>query len=355
MLPEGSLLGALKRRARRLKLLCFDGYPKIGKDIRSLAGRQTPVLAVSLAVFVLFSATWLLSRAEATAPTPGDRVAPLTWQEDQPSAEAAVASVPSSEVAKGDLAAGAQQAVTPLVGPLPNEAATPAPAESGPQATPTAEPQAQAAVPPAPQPSNEPTQRPSAPARTLTSRDGQQPRVGLQAGHWRRAEAPAPFKTNTGASGGGKTEAEVNLDIAQRTAALLRDVGCVVDVLPTWFNPGYKADVFVAIHADGGPADRRGFFADPPANSRNKPAEQRLVDLLNEEHAKATGIPYQNRSTVNSRYYYGFSRVDANTPRALIELGFLTNAADRAVLLGSPDEVARGLANAIVRFLQERR
>ncbi len=299
----------------------------------------------------------LVRLAGSTDPTAGARVGSATARAEAQPADAVVASlwidsagagpapVSATGVPDRDLAAAGLE-VTTLEGQLPSESvAAPATPEPTPQAGSAADPQ----------PTPESTQRPHAPARTLAKRDGQQPRVGLQAGHWRRQEAPAPFNTNTGASGGGKTEAEVNLDVAQRTAALLREAGCLVDVLPTWFSDGYTADVFVAIHADGGPADRRGFFADAPVRSNIKSVEQRLVDLLNEEHAKATGIPYQNRSTPNSRYYYGFDRVNPGTPRALIEMGFLTNAADREVMLGSPDIIARGLANAIIRFLQERR
>src|SRR5881628_2216690 len=51
-------------------------------------------------------------------------------------------------------------------------------------------------------------------------------RIGLQAGHWRTAEVPAELKrleTLTGTSGGGVSEWELNLDIANRVAAVLRE------------------------------------------------------------------------------------------------------------------------------------
>src|SRR5215213_2908938 len=51
-------------------------------------------------------------------------------------------------------------------------------------------------------------------------------RVGLQAGHWRTHEIPAELRgLGPGTSAGGRDEWEVNLDLAERTAALLRAAG----------------------------------------------------------------------------------------------------------------------------------
>jgi hypothetical protein len=184
------------------------------------------------------------------------------------------------------------------------------------------------------------------PARRLT--------VGLQAGHWRRWEAPYPFNTHTGSQGGGKTEDEVNLTIARLAAQRLEAAGFRVEILPTLIPQGYRAAVVVSIHADGGPPDRRGFFADRPARSAQAAAEARLVALLNEEYARATGIPYVYRGTPGTRYYYGYTLVDPSTPMALIETGFLTSATDRAIIVDRPDRAAQGIAQAIQRFLTER-
>ena len=56
-------------------------------------------------------------------------------------------------------------------------------------------------------------------------------RIGLQAGHWKSAEVPdylSDLRSN-GTNGGGKAEWEVNLAIAQRTAARLEAMGYVLD------------------------------------------------------------------------------------------------------------------------------
>ena len=180
-------------------------------------------------------------------------------------------------------------------------------------------------------------------------------RVGLQVGHWRNAEAGYPYSTQTGSSWGGHSEAEVNLAIAQQVAGRLEALGYQVDLLPTLIPSGYRADVVVAIHADGGPSDRRGFFADRSADGSRahlSSQESQLVSLLNQEYAAVTGIPYAYRGTAASRYYYGYYRVDSSVPMALIETGFLTNAQDRETILSRPDLAASGIARAIERFLE---
>lgn len=183
--------------------------------------------------------------------------------------------------------------------------------------------------------------------------EGPARRVGLQVGHWRNWEAGYPLSANSGASGGGKTEAEVNLAIAQETAKLLRQMGYAVDILPTVIPKGYTADAVVAIHADGSSnPSRRGFFTDRPATSQAAAAEAVLARLIDEEYAAATGLTYVYRGTVNSRYYYGYSRVAPKTPMVLIETGFLSSPADREVIVGRPDLCARGIANGIDRFLR---
>src|SRR5207253_454820 len=111
-------------------------------------------------------------------------------------------------------------------------------------------------------------------------------RVGLQAGHWQNDQVPPELgRLQAGAVGGGKQEWQVNVDVAQRTAALLQVSGVEVDVLPATVPPRYR-------------------------------------------HAVAPGVP-----------------------QAIIEMGYLTSAADRQLLIGDPDRLARGVANSIQAFL----
>ncbi|HVG98741.1 MAG TPA: N-acetylmuramoyl-L-alanine amidase [Chloroflexota bacterium] len=186
-------------------------------------------------------------------------------------------------------------------------------------------------------------------------------RIGLQAGHWRTSEVPEELRRlqgSVGTAGGGVPEWQLNLDVANRVAAILRGHGYEVDVLPTTIPTGYLADVFVALHADGSPdGNARGFKA--AHGNRRGPYEGRLVQVMMDEYGRATGLPVDPMVTRNMLGYYAFSwsrfqsTVAPHTPAAILEMGFLTNATDRGLLLGRQDVVAGGVANGILRFLDE--
>jgi N-acetylmuramoyl-L-alanine amidase len=185
-------------------------------------------------------------------------------------------------------------------------------------------------------------------------------RVGLQAGHWLTSEMPAElarFRAQTGTHGGGVAEAELNLDIARRAAALLEEQGIDVDVLPATVPPGYRADVFLALHADGDPGGRlSGFKAARYRASALPELDDALVAALEREYGLATGLPIDPHVSRNMLGYYAFSRrlthaIAPSTPAAILEMGFMTSGADRRVLLGRREAVAAGVAGALTRFL----
>src|SRR3954470_19632774 len=79
-------------------------------------------------------------------------------------------------------------------------------------------------------------------------------RVAVQIGHYKNSELPEALSRlsgHTGAYGGGRSEVDLNYDVAQRLAAILRGKGVVVDIVPATIQTGYTADAFVAVHADG--------------------------------------------------------------------------------------------------------
>jgi N-acetylmuramoyl-L-alanine amidase len=187
------------------------------------------------------------------------------------------------------------------------------------------------------------------------------PRVGLQVGHLHSEELPDELerlRDSSGTLGGGKQEWEVNLDIARRVAVRLEARGVVVDILPATVPPGYAADAFVAIHADGEPSGSASGFKAAHGRGRS-PRDARLVALLYEEYGRATSLPEDPQLSSNMRGYYAFSyrrfqhAVSPRTPAAIIETGFLTSAQDRRILLAQPDRAAEGIASGILRFLQE--
>lgn len=186
-------------------------------------------------------------------------------------------------------------------------------------------------------------------------------RIGLQAGHWRTDEVPAELRRLeelTGTSAAGYTEVGVNLDIAERAAVKLRARGFVVDVLAATVPAGYLADVFISLHCDGSlEAGPRGFKV--AHSMRRGPYEDALVKAIVEEYGKVTGLPVDRNVTRGMTGYYAFNwlryqaTVAPHTPAAILEMGFLTSPADRALLTGKADLVAEAITRAILRFLDE--
>ncbi len=156
-------------------------------------------------------------------------------------------------------------------------------------------------------------------------------------------------------------EWEVNLDLARRTRSLLEAHGIEVDILPTTVPVRYRAHVFVSIHADGDTTGQmRGFKIARPAFSSLPAIDDVLVGALYEGYGATTRLRRDDEHiTSRMRFYYAFNSrrfchaVAPGVPQAIVETGFLTNAADRQLLLGNPDVVARGIAVGILRFLHE--
>lgn len=189
--------------------------------------------------------------------------------------------------------------------------------------------------------------------------------VAIQAGHWKAAELPEPLarlRTSTGANGGGRNEAQVTLDIAQRVATLLRAKGLTVEVLPATVPTGYKADLFISLHADGSASTAaRGYKVSTRWRSEVAALDALLVQSVDTGYAKVTGMPQNGSITRAMRGYYAYStyrgeeyRLGATTPAAILEMGFMSNAADRAVMFNKPDLVARGVVAGVDNYYAQR-
>lgn len=185
-------------------------------------------------------------------------------------------------------------------------------------------------------------------------------KVALQAGHWKSNEAPEELKrlrTNTGASGGGKSEWEVNYEIAELTKELLEEKGVVVEILPATVPPKYWADVFVSIHADGSEnTSKSGFKAAIPRRDMSGTAGD-LLSRVEEAYQLATDMELDPVVTRNMTGYYAFGwwRYDhalhPMTTAMILETGFLTNPTDRLTIVNNPELSAEGLANGIISYL----
>lgn len=187
--------------------------------------------------------------------------------------------------------------------------------------------------------------------------------VGLQIGHLDSALLPDELRrlrTSTGAQAGGISEVEINQAVVHAAAAILEAEGVAVEILPATIPPGFDADAFVAIHADGNANTAvRGYKASPPWYA--SPASRLLVAALRDHYGPATGLPEDlNGVTYNMRGYYAFNiyryrhAIAATTPAAIFELGYLSNDQDRAYLRERPEQAARALAGGVLAYLEQR-
>lgn len=187
------------------------------------------------------------------------------------------------------------------------------------------------------------------------------PRVGLQVGHWKNEELPEELSRlvgRTGSSGGGKSEAEVNLAIAAEIKKILEAHGIVVDILPATIPPKYWADAFVSIHADGSESSATtGYKAASPRRDFSGNATA-LVTFIENAYEEATGLVRDPNVTRNMTGYYAFAwwryehAVHPMTAAAILETGFLTNPSDRRIIVNKPEISAEGLANGVIKFLE---
>ncbi len=155
--------------------------------------------------------------------------------------------------------------------------------------------------------------------------------------------------------------ADITTNVATRVRNILETAGVAAEILPEHAPSqpqapllGYRARVLVAVHADV--CDLPGYSGFKVArgtHSTTASADDRLVACLNKEYAAATLLPmHEDTISVNMTNYYAFREIAADTPAAIIELGFLHD--DRALLTDNAYEVARGVANGVLCFLGAR-
>lgn len=183
-------------------------------------------------------------------------------------------------------------------------------------------------------------------------------KIALQAGHWRASEAPPELygiRTN-GTRWEETLEWQTNLSIAERAAALLESLGYAVEVLPAIVPPGYRAHLFISIHADGSADPRASGYrvAAPRQDATGRAAA--AAALLDASYGAATGIKRLPTVTRRMQSYYAFNfrryehALHPMTIGVILETGFLTNEGDRQVIMGDPDRAARGIVEAVTKF-----
>jgi len=171
---------------------------------------------------------------------------------------------------------------------------------------------------------------------------------------------------------GGYTEAQFNFNVARFLAADLQAEGARV-VLTRTTNSGVgpcvttrseiidraHANVAIDIHADGGPADGRGFaILEPVADGPNDHvigASDAFGRILLGRYRAITGMPVSTYDGVG-----GIADRDdlaglnlTTVPKVLIECGNMRNATDASLLVSSSFQrlAARAFAAAITQYL----
>jgi N-acetylmuramoyl-L-alanine amidase len=189
------------------------------------------------------------------------------------------------------------------------------------------------------------------------------PRVGLQVGHWKAADLPdelSKLSWNFGASSGGVNELDVNMAIATKVKTLLERDGIIVDLLPATIPPNYEADAFVSFHADGNEYSYVTGYKVAGSEFDATGRSELLATMLDEEYGKVAGLPQNETITDDMTQYYAFNfikyenSIASQTPAAILELGFITNAYDRSVITTKQDVLAAAIAKALQSFVEEK-
>jgi N-acetylmuramoyl-L-alanine amidase len=174
---------------------------------------------------------------------------------------------------------------------------------------------------------------------------------------------------------GGYTEARFNWNVATYLAADLRAEGAKV-VLTRHNDDGVgpcvttrsqiinraHANVAVDIHADGGPADGRGFaILEPVADGPNDHvigASERFGHDLLDSYRALTGMPESTYDGTNGIVFRSdLAGLNLTTvPKVLIECGNMRNATDAALLVRPSFQrlAARAFTQAITQYLTDR-
>lgn len=173
-------------------------------------------------------------------------------------------------------------------------------------------------------------------------------RIGILAGHLGPQDDPGAVCPD------GLREVDINLAVAERVVAALRNQGYDVDLLEEFDErlDEYRADAFVSIHSDSCDIPgASGFKVARAWDSAIPDVEDRLVECLYQQYEAATGLPRHESSITPAMHgYHAFRQIALQTPGAIIELGFML--ADRGALTRDPDRPAQGIVNGLLCFLE---
>ncbi len=176
-------------------------------------------------------------------------------------------------------------------------------------------------------------------------------KIGIVSGHRGPQVPPDPGAVCPD----GLTEASITFAVAQKVVRNLRDRGYSVDLLDEFDSrlDGYQAAALVSIHANTCKNFGEvvtGYLIARAAARSGLGQDDNLVECIARYYAQSTNLPRRPGVTLDMSDYHTFREIYPLTPAAIIELGFLL--ADRDILTTKQDEMAKGITDGILCFLE---
>ena len=185
------------------------------------------------------------------------------------------------------------------------------------------------------------------------------PRIAIQAGHWKAAEAPDELRrirTNGTPLGnpspsGRSTWTSLN---GQRPSFAHWDTRWMS--FPPWFRPPIApTSLSLSMRMELRTARPRAIGL--AASRRDRTGRgQEIAQLLSRTYGEATGLRHLPTNTRRMTNYYAFNdrryrhSIDPATIGIIIETGFLTSPEDRSVIIDDPERSANGIVAAVTAF-----
>lgn len=159
----------------------------------------------------------------------------------------------------------------------------------------------------------------------------------------------------------GMRECDIALEIGNMVAKYLSNVGLEVKVMQSdWLNAitmasnEWESDVFVSIHCNGS-ANHNARGAETWYFYKSKNGS-RLADCIQDELMEEFEYELHDRGTKGAIPGTNGLYVLTNTvaPAVLVELAFIDNDEDAAILKKDGDKFARAIARGVTDYLQAR-